>query len=960
MEIVNYIKGIKQHALSTPDKVMIVDENGTRRTTYTEFWTLTEKIAAQIRATGSEGKIIPIVLPDCMEYFAAEVAIWMTGNCAVNLGSSFPQDRILFITKLCQSEFMIDNAFVDQARQLPQGSSEIFERQSNQPCIMFFTSGSTGNPKGVLHTDEGFLTTILRFAVTEKFTVYNSFTTIAPNYFVAVGASIAVLYMGMTLHLLSKEVKMDPAKLLKYIAANQIETAFISPSILQVLTGCANTLKVIFTGSERLVGCYSESYRLFNCYGQTETSSIFMYKEMDRGYDNSPVGKPVPGIEVCLIDEQGHEVADGELGELCIKSGFPAPKYFMDPVKTQELTAGGVQHTGDLMKRLPNGDYLYVQRKDWMVKINGQRVEPGEIETVMKQIAGVKDAVVKGFTTDDLSRQYLVGYYILDPAADLDADKIEAELKKRLPAYMVPQYMVQMESFPLNANFKVDRKNLKSPAVATPVQTDYVAPANEVEKALCAIFAAVLNLEKVGATDDFALIGGDSIRAMKVQQTFNDRFANQGWGVLAASTINLGRTPRKIAELLANSVDYTFEDQEDYPLNTSQLRYVANSIVNPDKPVGILANAFQLDDVIDLDRMARTLEKVAAAHKAFGIRVIEKEPGVYRQTFVDDPVRVKPEKMTDEELAVAVRDLYKPVAVLGNRLFKMRLIETPSGKYLLMMMHHSIVDGTSNAILMRDIVLAYDGNPVPAEEWSQLEIAQVEQQFRQSDKGAKGKRWFEERLKDIPQSLPAPDVKAETPQAASRLFTLEMTPAELKAVAKRANATLNVYTTTVFARLMGQYTGKRRVALWLPYASRDDYRSQNTVGQLANSFILNTSWDEGCSLEDHLKDTNMYFANAMSYVYADRPTVDITTMASILYQGEKRNPMLGGKPMKALAFEKKAPMVPTPIQIHLYLDFTASQQGTVTANVIYHAHRYSEQFIERMVEDYTNMLKEGK
>ena len=126
MEIVNYIKGIKQHALSTPDKVMIVDNNGTRRTTYTEFWTLTEKIAAQIRATGSEGKIIPIVLPDCMEYFAAEVAIWMTGNCAVNLGSSFPQDRILFITKLCQSGFMIDNAFVDQARQLPQGSSEIF------------------------------------------------------------------------------------------------------------------------------------------------------------------------------------------------------------------------------------------------------------------------------------------------------------------------------------------------------------------------------------------------------------------------------------------------------------------------------------------------------------------------------------------------------------------------------------------------------------------------------------------------------------------------------------------------------------------------------------------------------------------------------------------------------------------------------------------------------------------
>lgn len=959
MEIVNYIKRVKQNALSYPDKVVIVDNNATRKTTNAELWALTEKIAAQIKSTSSVGKIIPIVLPDSMEYFAAEIAIWMTGNCAVNLGSSFPEDRVNYIMQVCEAEFMIDSAFIDKAKQLTEGCSDIYERQSCQPCVMFFTSGSTGNPKGVQHSDRGFIAKEMYGTVKMGYDKFSSFASIAPNYFVAIVGVFVRICLNVTVHILTKDIKTDPAKLMKYMEVNNIETAFISPSILQVISNSPSKLKIIFTGSERLVGCYSENYTLINCYGQTETAGTLMIKLIDKGYDNSPVGQPVPGIEVCLLDEQGNEVPDGELGELCIKSGFSTPQYFKDPVRTQDLTQGGVQHTGDLMKRLPNGDYLYVQRKDWMVKINGQRVEPGEIETVMKQMSGIKDAVVKGFTTEDLSRQYLVGYYILNPDSDLDSTKIEAELKKTLPAYMVPAYMVQMDSFPLNANFKVDRKNLKSPAITiTTSQSEYVAPTNEVEKAICGIFASVLNLDKVGINDDFALLGGDSIRAMKVQQMFYEKYADRNWGVLSASIINLGHTPKKIAELLANAVDYVFEEMEDYPLTSEQLIHLLKNIEDPNSSTGILYGVYKLDESINLEKLATALEQVTIAHKAFGIQFIEKEPGVYRQKYVSDPVQIKPEKMDEKEFTQVLNSLCTPFAVFNNPLFRIRVIETTSGKYFMYSMHHAISDGTSNTVLLRDISLAYDGNPIPKEEWSQLEVSQMVEQFKQSDKYAIANKWFEEKLQDVPLSLPAQDVTSNTPQTANKMFVLQTTADELKFAAKKMDATLNVYTATVFARLMGKYSSQHRAAILLPYDSRDDYRTLNTIGMLVNRFVLNTSWDENTSLKKHLEQTNSYITTAMSYIHSDVKDKKLDSIAALFFQNEMNVPMIGGKVLVSIPIPMKKQLAPTPIFVHLFLDYSKNPKGIIIAYVFYYAHMYSESTIKNLMDDFSIMLKE--
>ena len=151
MEVEQFLNTIQRFVSTTPDKVMFVDENGTRQTSYAEFWSLTQKIAALVsrRLGRRERLFVPIYLKDSMEYFASELAVWMTGNATVHMGVSFPPERVAYIMQHCEAELMIDDRFIAEARQQQERFTDIRRRTADQPCAMFYTSGSTGNPKGV-------------------------------------------------------------------------------------------------------------------------------------------------------------------------------------------------------------------------------------------------------------------------------------------------------------------------------------------------------------------------------------------------------------------------------------------------------------------------------------------------------------------------------------------------------------------------------------------------------------------------------------------------------------------------------------------------------------------------------------------------------------------------------------------------------------------------------------------
>ena len=442
------------------DKIAVVDQNGQRQTTYKELFTMACRVTGYLQKKNyPPHSFIGISLPSSMEYVAAEIGIWLAGHAIVPMGDKYPKDRIDYIMHHCESPLLINDEVIQAMMKAEPTENYILPNEEDTNAL-FYTSGSTGTPKGVIHTFRS-----LSFAVDFDLELMRTISPLtfgytSPPYFIACRFYLSVIQLGGTIDFVSTAVINDIRLMENYIESHQLTALFLTPSMLRYFHGQVSCLQLILTGSERLAGIGPRGCRMMNIYGQTETFGPLFSFEVDKQYDNTPIGKPYPTVEMKILDEHGNIVKPGEPGELCLKGNFSLG-YYKEEKQTSHLFRDGLLHTGDLVREQPDGNLIYLNRQDWMVKINGQRVEPSEVEAALRSFDGVDDAVVKGFTTKD--RQFLCAYYIAND--NVSEDTIRDYLRSKLPTYMVPAYFVRMESFPLLPNGKTDRKSLLAPTV---------------------------------------------------------------------------------------------------------------------------------------------------------------------------------------------------------------------------------------------------------------------------------------------------------------------------------------------------------------------------------------------------------------------------------------------------------------------------------------------------------------
>ena len=544
------------------DKMAVVDQNGQRQTTYKDLFTMACRVVGYLQQKNyPPHSFIGICLPASMEYLASEIGIWLAGHAIVPMGDKYPKDRIDYIMHHCESPLLINEDVIQAMMKIEPTENYILPNE-NDVNALFYTSGSTGTPKGVLHDFHS-----LDFAVTFDLELMQTVSPLtlgvtSPPYFVASRFYFSALLLGGKVHFPSTTVIKDISLLENYVERHEVTFIFLTPSVLRYFHNQSSCLQVLLTGSERLADIApNNSYRLIHTFGQTETFGPLLYFEVDKLYDNTPMGKAHPTFEALVVDENGESVKLGEPGELCFKGIF-ARCYYKDEELTSHLYRGGMLHTKDIVRQLPDGNLIYFNRQDWMVKINGQRVEPSEVESALRSFDGVDDAVVKGFTMKD--RQFLCAYYIAND--NISEDTIRACLHTKLPDYMVPAYFVRMDSFPLLPNGKTDRKSLLAPVVYTDsfIRPPYAAPTNHVERQLCEAFEKTLTVDRIGIDDDFFDLGGDSIRVMEVQTLCPEL-------TLSSRMIYANRTPKKIAEACAHTEQVSYAQQKDYPLSQTQL-----------------------------------------------------------------------------------------------------------------------------------------------------------------------------------------------------------------------------------------------------------------------------------------------------------------------------------------------------------------------------------------------------
>lgn len=677
----------------------IIDPNDLSSITYSALYDQASTVAGYLHAKGIQpGDYVVIALRRSSLYIVAETACLLYGYGAVLMDAAYPQERIAYAAKNAGAKLIINDSLMEQMLTYPY-RAQYQHVPEDFPAVVIYTSGSTGNPKGIAHDQASLGCAILRYQALLKTAPEDTEGILSPFTFI-VGCIVFLnpLCAGASVTVIPRDMIENPLALAAFIDRMHISQIFMPPSVLKLFKPTGNSLRVVTTGSERVSDVSSRDYSIYNLYGMSETCAAVTAFPIDKPYHNTPIGRAMEGCAVYLLDENGREADEGEI---CVAGHFMTG-YIGMPEKTAAvklinpyLAKDGHEYmirTGDLGRRDENGNIIYVNRKDWMMKINGQRVEPGEIEAVIRQIPQIANAAVKGFINAN-NHSYLCAYYVVK--GDIQESEIRLAISKRLPHYMMPAYFIKLDAMPLNANGKLNRPALLAPDAAQ-FASDYSAPTNEMEKRLCSVMADVLGIERVGIHDDFFQIGGDSIGCMSVIAEIDDPR-------IGTKLIYTGRTPAAIAagmdlqEIVDEDALNRLALSMDQPLIPYQTYYLDYQLYSPKLVVTNLpfvCNAPRKK--LDAQELKQAVDKVTHHFAIFGTVFLFNEAGELVQRYCPERIpEIEIVASSEEAFHSDVKnEFFKPFRMLNSILWRGQIVVTEVNVYLMLDFNHAISDGT--------------------------------------------------------------------------------------------------------------------------------------------------------------------------------------------------------------------------------------------------------------------------
>lgn len=540
------------------DRIALVD--GKESITYAELDSRANQIAhfLQKQGIGLDKKVV-ICLERSPEMILAMLAVVKAGGVYVPVDPAYPRERIDYTVTDCQAQLILTTTALSSL--LPQSVPIVLIDGENAPDLepttepvgetltpnhgayVIYTSGSTGKPKGVLVSQHN-VTRLFRstehwfgFNEQDTWTFFHSFA-----FDFSVWEIWGALLYGGRLVIVPYVLSRDPQNFLQLIREQKVTVLNQTPSaftqLLLVKDAAPTTLRYIIFGGEALnlqsLRPWFERYgeqrtRLVNMYGITETTVHVTYRPISRqdleNASGSVIGQPIPDLQIYLLDPDGNQVPTGVIGEIYVGGEGVACGYLNKPQQNQERFVSNpfdqdsltrLYRTGDLGRFLTNGDLEYLGRLDHQVKIRGFRIEIGEIQVVISQFPGVQEniVVVYGEKSDD---QQLIAYLVCEPGTQPTIETLRHHLQQQLPDYMVPSQFIYLDKFPLTANGKIDRQALPLPEISRAnLEVAFVAPVNVEEEIIAQIWQKVLRVDQVGRFDNYFVLGGDSIRSIRV------------------------------------------------------------------------------------------------------------------------------------------------------------------------------------------------------------------------------------------------------------------------------------------------------------------------------------------------------------------------------------------------------------------------------------------------------------
>ena len=575
----------EQQVAAHPDA--IAAEYGEEQWSYQRLNAEANRVARRLRELGVGPEcLVGVSMQPSLRRLAGILAILKAGGGYVPLDPDLPDDRLTYMVTDAQMDVILtDDASEagvpataatllsldrewDSIAALDDANLEPLATPANVAYVIY-TSGSTGRPKGVLVEHAQVVNFVIGMVERWPLGVGDKVLQFASlNFDVSAMDMFLAVLSGGTAVFGPRQELLSPPRLAELMRRHKVTFTCLPPAVVSLLTGEQfPDLRVLISAGEALSSELLRSWvrpglAFCNGYGPTEAAIGATLMVLDGSMVPPPIGKPMPNYRAYVLDAHLNPVPVGVIGELHLGGACVTRGYLNQPELTRQRFipdpfVGGdarMYKTGDLVRRMRDGNIVFVGRVDGQVKIRGLRVELGEIETVLASDPAVAQAVVV-VAEDQAGEKQLVGYLRPEPGRTISLAQVRQEAGQRLPAYMVPTHMAVVDSFPLTSNGKIDVSAMP-PLESFSGSEAYQPPGTVLELVLVDMFATLLNQERVSVDDSFFDLGGNSLQAMRLISQFHDELAVDA----DVSAIFLAPTPGQLAVKLRE--EYGIEDSE--------------------------------------------------------------------------------------------------------------------------------------------------------------------------------------------------------------------------------------------------------------------------------------------------------------------------------------------------------------------------------------------------------------
>ncbi|ORX75150.1 acetyl-CoA synthetase-like protein [Anaeromyces robustus] len=765
-----YHEEFSKMAKQCPDKCAIAYND--LRITYKELNEMSNSLGHYIKENGIErNDIIPIISDRSPYYIISMISISKAGGAFLPIDPKLPIEHIQFILEEVNPKMILysnNQNIIDELLHLNE-DYRVYDVQkhnyelniesidnineTDDICYVLFTSGTTGKPKGTLithfnlcHYTRSINENCNNYCMYNTFIESNKIENVLSITNFSFDAShtetINSLIHGLKMVLADENIISNVSMLSKYIMENNVEFIKTTPTVLKLFMEneefrkSVRIIKDIVLGGEALsidlckyVHQYSNC-KIYNEYGPTECTVACTCKLIDEANDNKiSIGKPFCDCKIYILDKGLKPVPIGVEGEIFI-GGYGVGKGYLN---REELTKEKfinnpfnyendkhneiIYRTGDLGKWKRNGEIEYLGRIDFQVKIHGQRIELGDIESKIQEIQGIKQCVVIDKVNEN-GNKYLISYYISEE--NINKRNIQEYLKKKLPQYMIPNYFKRVNKFKLTNNGKLDRKTLPEPDIQDMIKEEYVAPETETEKLICHIYSKLFNIDEkeIGKTSDFFEIGGDSLNAIRLISII-EKELNIKLNIKEIYEHSLIIDLSKYIEEILNSDDHSKDveiikkrNSKEFPITSQQLGVYIDSIKNENTIIYNIPSSFKLNKDVDIEKIKEGFNKIFHNQEILKTKYYSKEDNGKEEIygFIDDECNLEFEEYTYDNASTFIR----PFNLSKAPLIRIGFI---GNEYLLIDTHHIISDGATSLIIMNELNKYYNEGNI-----SELEI----------------------------------------------------------------------------------------------------------------------------------------------------------------------------------------------------------------------------------------------